>query len=83
MGFIEGPLAAPRPDALAALDLPRRRNITSPDSWQEKSSTFCLSIGSVMAPRATGRRWTAPSWQTPARPDGGQPWQWPLGTVRQ
>ncbi|HEX5383147.1 MAG TPA: hypothetical protein VFW54_00775 [Propionibacteriaceae bacterium] len=32
MGFIEDTLAAHRPDALAALDLPRRQQLSMPNS---------------------------------------------------
>lgn len=43
MGFVEDTLAAPRPDALAALDLPRRQHYhPSPDSWQDEVVYFLL-----------------------------------------
>jgi hypothetical protein len=62
MGFIEDTLGAPRPNALAALDLPRRQRYhPSPDSWQDEIVYFLLVDRSVMAARATGRRWTARS----------------------
>jgi hypothetical protein len=43
MSFIEDTLAAPRPDALAVLDLPRRQQYhPSPDSWQDEVVYFLL-----------------------------------------
>ena len=43
MGFVEDTLAAPRPDVLAALDLPRRQHYhPSPDSWQDEVVYFVL-----------------------------------------
>ena len=43
MGFVEDTLAAPRPDELASVDLPRRLHYhTSPDSWQDEVVYFLL-----------------------------------------
>jgi len=78
MGFIEDTLAAPRPDALAALDLPRRQQYhPSPDSWQDEIVYFLLV--DRFSDGAEGNR--PPLDRTKladARPDqtGGQPWQW-------
>jgi hypothetical protein len=39
MGFVEDTLAAPRPDALATLDMPRRQHYhPPPDSWAAHTS---------------------------------------------
>jgi len=43
MGFVEDTLAAPRPDELASVDLPRRLHYhPSPDSWQDEVVYFLL-----------------------------------------
>ena len=43
MGFVEDTLAAPRPDELARVDLPRRLHYhPSPDSWQDEVVYFLL-----------------------------------------
>jgi glycosidase len=78
MGFIEDTLAAPRPDALAALDLPRRQQYhPSPDSWQDEVVYFLL-----VDRFSDGAEGTRPMLDrgrlTDARPNqtNGQPWQW-------
>jgi len=43
MGFVEDTLAGPRPDALAALELPRRQHYhPSPENWQDEVVYFLL-----------------------------------------
>jgi hypothetical protein len=43
MGFVGDTLAGPRPDALAALDLPRRQHYhPSPENWQDEVVYFLL-----------------------------------------
>ncbi len=78
MGFIEDTLAAPRPDALAALDLPRRQQYhPSPDSWQDEIVYFLLV--DRFSDGAEGNRPLLDRTKlADARPDqtGGQPWQW-------
>jgi glycosidase len=78
MGFIEDTLAAPRPDALAALDLPRRQQYhPSPDSWQDEIVYFLLV--DRFSDGAEGNRPLLDHTKlADARPDqtGGQPWQW-------
>jgi len=77
MSFIEDTLAAPRPDALAVLDLPRRQYHPSPDSWQDEVVYFLL-----VDRFSDGAEGTRPLLDrgrlTDARPDqtNGQPWQW-------
>jgi len=78
MGFIEDTLAAPRPDVLAALDLPRRQQYhPSPDSWQDEVVYFLL-----IDRFSDGAEGTRPLLHrtnlTDVRPDqtNGQPWQW-------
>jgi glycosidase len=78
MGFIEDTLGAPRPDALAALDLPRRQRYhPSPDSWQDEIVYFLLV--DRFSDGAEGNRPSLDRTKlTDARPDqtSGQPWQW-------
>jgi glycosidase len=78
MDFIEDTLNAPRPDALAAVDLPRRRQYhPSPDSWQDEVVYFLL-----VDRFSDGAEGTRPLLDrgdlASARPDqtNGQPWQW-------
>jgi glycosidase len=77
MGFVEDTLAAPRPDALAALDLPRRQQYyPSPDSWQDQVVYFLL-----VDRFSDGGEGTRPLLDrkklTDARPTTeGQPWRW-------
>jgi Alpha amylase, catalytic domain len=78
MGFIEDTLAAPRPDALAALDLPRRQQYhPSPDSWQDEVVYFLL-VDRFSDGAENNRPPLDRTTLTDARPDqtNGQPWQW-------
>lgn len=61
-GFVEAKwavlrtLAAPRPDAVAGLDLPRREHYhPSPASWQDEVVYFLLSTASVTVARTPDR----------------------------
>jgi len=78
MGFVEDILAAPRPDELASVDLPRRLHYhTSPDSWQDEVVYFLLvdrfSDGAESTRPQLDRTRLAD-----ARPDqaNGEPWRW-------
>jgi hypothetical protein len=80
MGFVEDTLAAPRPDALAALDLPRRQHYhPSPDSWQDEVVYFLLvdrfSDGAESTRPLLDRTKLAD-----ARPQqtNGEPWHWDI-----
>jgi len=80
MGFVEDTLAAPRPDALAALDLPRRQHYhPSPDSWQDEVVYFLLvdrfSDGAESTRPLLDRTKLADA--RPAQPDG-EPWRWDM-----
>jgi hypothetical protein len=77
MGFVEDTLAVPRPDALAALDLPRRQIYhPSPDSWQDEVVYFLLvdrfSDGAESTRPLLDRTKLADS--RPARANG-EPWR--------
>jgi hypothetical protein len=62
MGFVEDTLAAPRPDALAALDLRAGSTITPRlIPGKTRLPTSCSSTGSVTVPRAPGHSSTDPS----------------------
>jgi len=78
MGFVEDTLAAPRPDELASVDLPRRLHYhPSPDSWQDEVVYFLLvdrfSDGAESTRPPLDRTRLAD-----ARPDqaNGEPWRW-------
>jgi len=78
MGFVEDTLAAPRPDELASVDLPRRLHYhPSPDSWQDEVVYFLLvdrfSDGAESTRPLLDRTRLAD-----ARPDqpNGEPWRW-------
>jgi hypothetical protein len=78
MGFVADTLAVPRPDALAALDLPRRQRYhASPDSWQDEVVYFLLvdrfSDGAESSRPLLDRMKLAD-----ARPahSNGEPWRW-------
>jgi hypothetical protein len=78
MGFVEDTLAVPRPDQLAAVNLPRRQHYhRSPDSWQDEVVYFLLvdrfSDGAESTRPLLDRTKLAE-----ARPDqdNGGPWRW-------
>jgi glycosidase len=80
MGFVEDTLAASRPDALAALDLPRRQRYhPSPDSWQDEVVYFLLVDRFSDGAESTRTRLNRNK-LVDARPDqaNGQPWRWDL-----
>ena len=80
MGFVEDTLAVPRPDALAALDLPRRQSYhPSPDSWQDEVVYFLLvdrfSDGAESNRPLLDRTKLGAS--RPAQANG-EPWRWDI-----
>ena len=77
MGFVDEALAAPRPDRLADLDLPRRqRYFRSPGSWQDEVIYFLL-VDRFSDGAEAGRPLLDRSNQAAARPGiDGQPWRW-------
>ena len=78
MSFVDDMLAAPRPEQLAALDLPRRESyFPSPVSWQDEVVYFLLVDRFSDGAEAT-RPLLDRTDLAAARPgDGnGQPWRW-------
>jgi glycosidase len=78
MGFVEYTLAAPRPAAVAALDLPRRQHYhPSPASWQDEVVYFLL-----VDRFSDGAENTRPLLDRSRLPDArptqanGEPWRW-------
>jgi glycosidase len=80
MGFVEDTLAAPRPDALAMIDLPRRQHYhPSPDSWQDEVVYFLLvdrfSDGTESTRPLLDRTTLA---DARPRQANGEPWRWDI-----
>jgi glycosidase len=78
MGFVEDTLAARRPDALAALDLPRRQHYhPSPESWQDEVVYFLL-VDRFSDGAENTRPLLDRSKLTDARPKhaNGEAWRW-------
>jgi glycosidase len=80
MGFVEDTLAAPRPDALVALDLPRwQTHYPSPDSWQDEVGYFLL-VDRFSDGAESTRPLLDPTKLADARPAqaNGEPWRWDI-----
>jgi hypothetical protein len=78
MGFVEDALAGPRPDALAALDLPRRQHYhPSPENWQDEVVYFLL-VDRFSDGAESTRPLPDRAKLTDARPKqaNGEPWRW-------
>ena len=80
MGFVEDTLADPRPDALAALHLPRRQRYhPSPDSWQDEGVYFLL-VDRFSDGAGSTRPLLDRTEAADARPmqTNGEPWRWDI-----
>jgi glycosidase len=78
MGFVEETLAGLRPDALAALDLPRRQHYhPSPENWQDEVVYFLL-VDRFSDGAESTRPLLDRAKLTDARPKqaNGEPWRW-------